>query len=177
MDHETWVKSSNYLISKTKLSYIQRVFSFLVSIFLLLLGLPWYFNSFMSGVDIGMMELSFFASLLVSILALPTLIFDWFNQFKIEEKYSFNKSSQGLWIKDKIKEILLTFILTLVVFSILAFSSEFLISRFESTWWIFCFLLFLLIQISFIFIGPAVIIPLFNKLTPLMDQSLASETG
>ena len=49
------------------------------------------------------------------ILGLPDLPFEWFNQFRLEERFGFNKSSFGLWVSDKIKGLTLGFVLMMAL--------------------------------------------------------------
>jgi len=173
MDMVTWEKSSNYLISKTKLSYLQKIISFAFISYLLIHGLPVYMNSLLISSNLGALGISFWGGLLVTILSLPSLFFDWIQQFVIEEKFGFNTSSGGLWVTDKIKEITLMLFFSFFIFSILTFSYDLLIDWFPKLWWIFSFFIFFLIQIVILFLAPRLILPLFNKLTPLEDEELA----
>lgn len=99
------------------------------------------------------------------VLSLP---FDWWSTFHLEAKFGFNKSTMTLWISDKVKGLLLS---ALIGFPIL-WGLLSLVGWIGPSWWIWGFALLFGIQLLMLVLYPKLILPLFNKLTPLPEGSL-----
>ena len=100
------------------------------------------------------------------------LIFDWYNQFILEEKYGFNKSTKKLWILDKVKGIVLGFSLSYLLLALLIWMYRLLSFELPQIWWIIVFFGIFIIQLLMMVLFPKLILPLFNKLTPLDEGEL-----
>ncbi|MCU6535082.1 hypothetical protein, partial [Klebsiella pneumoniae] len=97
------------------------------------------------------------------LLALPGLPFDWWGQFRIEARFGFNKSTAKLWLTDKLKGLLLS---VLIGFPLL-WALLSLVRWVGSAWWLWGFGLLFGFQLLMLVLYPKLILPLFNKLTPL----------
>jgi STE24 endopeptidase len=172
MDQNQWNECLEYTKAKSKFSTFQDWFSFIVLLLVLLVILPWYYTFWPHGGDLLPWEASLFATTFLICLQIPELFWDWFRQFKLEEKFGFNKSSKSLWVKDKIKGVILGFLFLYVLICFLDWLYRSLNQAFSETWWIFAFLSFFSFQLILMIIFPKFIIPLFNKLTPLEGGEL-----
>ena len=105
-------------------------------------------------------------------IQLPNLVFDWKKQFVLEEKYGFNKSTKKLWIADKLKEITIGLLFGLVLLSFLIWLYRSLSASMPDFWWTIAFGAFFAIQLLLMILWPKIILPLFNKLSPLEDGEL-----
>jgi STE24 endopeptidase len=99
-----------------------------------------------------------------------TIPFQWYSTFVIEEKYGFNKTTYKTFILDKLKGYLLAAIvggllLSLLIYSIRTIGPEFWI------WFSLVAAMFILFVNMFY---TSLILPLFNKLTPLQEGELKS---
>ncbi len=108
------------------------------------------------------LSLSFFALIFISsdILGIP---FEYYKTFVIEEKFGFNKTTPKTFFLDKLKGYVLSLIIGGALFSILIGLIHYMGSNF---WWQF----WLIAAIFMVFVNlfyTAIILPLFNKLTPL----------
>ena len=103
-----------------------------------------------------------------AILGLANLPFEWHSQFKIEHKYGFNKSTLSLWISDQFKELAIGLVIGIPMLALLLW----LFGVFQNTWWLWGFGAVAVFQIAMLIIYPRVIMPLFNKLSPLEDGEL-----
>ena len=99
------------------------------------------------------------------LLSIPGLPFDWWGQFRLEAKFGFNKSTPALWVSDQIKSTLLGLALGFP----LAWGLLALVSWVGSTWWVWGFALLFCFQLLMLVLYPKLILPLFNKLSPLPD--------
>ena len=172
MDDETWVKASNYSLSKSRFSRIQEIFGFVVFFPVFLYVFPKVFEVWpVTKVDSAWWA-AFVATALLNVLQIPGLFFDWYNQFTLEEKFGFNKSTKKLWIVDKIKGMFLGFGLSYLLLALLIWMYRTVSGASPQYWWVAAFVVFFGIQLLMMVLYPKLILPLFNKLTPLEDGEL-----
>jgi STE24 endopeptidase len=100
-----------------------------------------------------------------SIVSLPIA---WYAQFKLEDRFGFNTTTVKTWALDRLKGFLLAMLLG---FPLLVLVLK-LIEWTGPTWWIWAAAVIIVFQLLLLLIAPAVIMPLFNKFTPLPDGSL-----
>lgn len=172
MDNETWKKASNYSLSKSRFSRLQEVFGFLIFVPVFLYILPEVFKLWPVAKTDSVWWAAFVATALLNILQIPGLFFDWYNQFTLEEKFGFNKSSKKLWVIDKIKGSVLGFGLSFLLLALLIWMYRVISEASPDYWWIGSFVVFFMIQLLMMVLYPKLILPLFNKLTPLEDGEL-----
>ena len=97
-----------------------------------------------------------------------SLPFDIYQTFVVEEKFGFNKVTPGLFVVDKLKELLMGVIIGGAIIALLTFLYGWLGNMFWLAGWI------VVASIS-IFVAAfytSVILPIFNKLTPLENGEL-----
>jgi STE24 endopeptidase len=106
-------------------------------------------------------------ALVSGLLELP---FDYYKQFVLEARFGFNKMSLGLFVADLLKGALLGAAIGLpllwVILSLMEKSGQ--------LWWLYAWFVFSAFQLLLLVLYPTVIAPLFNKFTPLADDSLRS---
>lgn len=168
-DATKYTRSLEYHRTQTQFSFLSGGFTFLLTIGLLALGGYGWLDQFLRAYitnDI-LLSLAFFGVLLVAsdLLSLP---FQLYSTFVIEEKFGFNKTTLKIFIADKLKGYVLGAIvggglLTLLIYLIQWLGADF---------WIW----FGLVAAAFIlFVNmfyTSLILPLFNKLTPLPEGEL-----
>lgn len=176
IDDATYRKSVAYTLRKIDFGYLETIFSAVLSLVLVvaLLAPLYQLAESLFGLT---PELSGWAriwregAILVAIstvIGLFDLPFDWYENFRIEAQFGFNKSTQALWISDKIKGFVVGCIIGLpLLWAILAFYYAF-----PQTWWIWAQAFFVAFQLLLLVIFPKVILPLFNKLSPLPEGEL-----
>jgi STE24 endopeptidase len=112
-------------------------------------------------------SLFFFGSIFIvsDVLNMP---FEWYSTFVIEAKYGFNKMDIKTFILDKIKGYALAFLIGGLLLGLLLYLIQYLGKDF---WWIFWAItsVFMLAVNMFY---TSLIVPIFNKLTPLEDGEL-----
>jgi len=130
--------------------------------------LPWAFGRFTAtfGTSIwAMASFLFFIGIGLSILALP---FAWYAQFKLEERFGFNTTTMKTWVLDRVKGFLLA---VLLGYPLLALVLK-LIEWTGASWWLWAAAVVIAFQLLLLLIAPAIIMPLFNKFTPLSEGAL-----
>ena len=102
------------------------------------------------------------------VLGLPLEIYD---TFQIEERFGFNKTTPAIFVGDQVKALLLTAVLggaaLAGVLSILQYGGP------EA--WLYAWGAAATLLIAMVYAAPALILPLFNKMTPLEDGELRRE--
>ncbi len=172
MDEATYAKSVRYTLAKSHFGIVTGIFDTLVLALVILGGvLPALFDQVVVwGAPDAIWTRVLFILLAAVLLSIPSLPFEWWEQFRVEQQFGFNKSSAGLWITDKIKGLALLFIIgSPLLWVLLA-----LVNWAGATWWIWGFALLFGFQLLMMVLYPKVILPLFNKLTPLPEGDLRS---
>ncbi len=162
-------KAADYTIAKTKLGMLMLVVNTAVLIgFTLFGGLQLLAVSLIKLAGNGMW---YQISLLVCFAAIGSLIdlpFDYYKQFVLEEKFGFNKMTRSLFFTDMIKGTLLGAAIGLPLIWVLLT----LMDKSGALWWLYAWLVFSGFQLLMMVIFPTWIAPLFNKFTPLADETL-----
>ncbi|KAF2090674.1 CaaX prenyl protease-like protein [Saccharata proteae CBS 121410] len=172
VDQATYDKSQAYGRAKAKFGFVSGLFSQLKSLATIQydwypriwavtgIWLAKYAPSYMSG-EIGHSLLFIFTFTLIdTILGLP---FAYYQNFVMEEKFGFNKLTVKLWITDMLKGQALGVVFGVPIMS--AFLK--IIQKTGTNFFYYLWLFMLVVQLSAITIYPILIVPLFNKLSPL----------
>ena len=88
--------------------------------------------------------------------------------FGVEQRFGFNKTTPGLWLSDLFKGLLLGAVLGLPLLALVLW----LMDMGGSLWWLWAWGALVVWQLFLMAIAPNGIMPLFNKFTPLEDESL-----
>lgn len=169
IDKETYEKSVNYSLKKNQFAHKQTIFQAFFIIALILSGvLPLIYNylTVLFGLSNWAQAFVLISTLLIAFL--PALPWDVWYQFKIEQQFGFNKTTPKLWITDKLKGLLLIYILGIPLITFILY----LVNLFPNTWWIWGAVAIFGFQLLLMIVYPRLILPLFNKLTPLEEGSL-----
>ena len=166
---EVYEKSIAYTLAKSKWNRWEMIVDTFVLLAALFSGFfPWFFalitDRFGNSVWAGAGFL--FASGIL--LAAPGLPFSWHAQFRLEESFGFNTTTALLWWMDRVKGLLLGLMLG---FPLLALILK-LIERAGDFWWLWAWGSILGFQLLLTVLAPVLILPLFNKFTPLPDGPL-----
>ena len=165
-------RPSNYSLDKSRLSNWEEILGFLIFIPTFLFFFPWYFASWDTSTETSLWSCAVSVCTFFLILQFPSLPLEWYRQFVLEEKYGFNKSTLKLWLSDKLKGVVLSFVIGVPLLGLLIFLFREISIVLPNTWWILSFCIFFLIQLILMVLWPKIFLPLFNKLTPLDDGSL-----
>ena len=157
-------KSVSYTKAKTHFGMCELVYDSIILAIVVLSGLlPWLYYGFTSRLGMSLWGQSAVLCIIMLALSVPSLPFEWYSQFRLEERFGFNKSTFQLWISDKIKGM----VLGVVIAYPLLCAFLYFFQTFEQTWWIWAFVAFFSVQLLMMLLYPRLILPLFNKLAPL----------
>lgn len=163
-----YLKAGNYAVEKEKLSIVNSFVDYLLFIAWIGFGIASLEKSFFMENE-AMMSVAIVMGF-VLINAFISLPFSYYEKFVLDQKYGFNKSSVKLFIKDT----LITFIMTLVLGSLVVWGIYAIMTGFELWWlWSFAFLFGVVLLINMLF--PTVRALFFDKVTPLENEELKEE--
>ena len=162
-------KAADYTVAKTKLGTAAMLFSSAVLIgFTLLGGLQWLSSTLLAATGPGMVFQIGLIALFGVVSGVLDLPFDWYRQFVLEQRFGFNKMTPGLWLADMAKGVLLGAAIGLPLLWVVLT----LMDKAGALWWFYAWLVWSGFQLLMMVLFPTVIAPLFNKFTPLADDSL-----
>lgn len=169
VDELTYRRSVNYTLAKSRFGEVVTLFDAVLLIGLLFSGvLSWAFGKFMAAFGTSVLPMAgflFATGVASSIVGLP---FACYAQFRLEDRFGFNTTTVKTWVLDRLKGFLLA---VLLGFPLLALVLK-LIEWAGPNWWIWAAAVVIVFQLLLLLIAPALIMPLFNKFTPLPEGSL-----
>lgn len=170
MDTSTYAKSVAYTLERARFGVLTEIFDTLVLALVVFGGvLPALFEAMAGwGAPGAGWVRALFILLAGVLMSIPSLPFDWWETFRLEAKYGFNQSTSQLWLMDKLKGLLLAFVIGFPLLWVLLK----LVQWVGDAWWLWGFAVIFGFQLLMIVLYPKLILPLFNKLTPLPDGEL-----
>ena len=169
IDEPTYQKSVAYTLAKGRLGNIEGAWGTAVLLVVLFSGvLPWacqYFTLELGQSAWAMAAFIFATALATSLAGWP---FDWYAQFRLEQKFGFNHSTPTIWWSDRLKGLLLAmalgYPLLVLILKIVQWTGAW--------WWLWAWSVVLGFQFLMSVLAPVLILPLFNKFTPLPEGGL-----
>ena len=171
-DSDKYQKAKNYKIERGKISLLNSSISFVITLLMLFFfgfGLiSEYAVSFSDSSIIQSCIFFMIFHLLTTFLGMP---FSYYSTFFIEEKYGFNKTTLKTFIVDKIKGLFISSLFIIVLTSLAVVSIEY----FSTGFWIWLWIGLSLFMVFLNMFYADLIVPIFNKLTPLENGELRSK--
>jgi STE24 endopeptidase len=169
MDEATYAKSVHYTLAKGRLEQIEGAWGLVVLLVVLFSGLlPWGFQEFTQRLGTSAWAMAAFLLVAALALSLPGLPLEWYDQFRLEERFGFNTTTQKLWWMDRLKGLLLSVALGYPLLALILKLVEWM----GPWWWLWAWGALLGFQLLMLVLAPVLILPLFNKFTPLPEGSL-----
>lgn len=168
-DQKEYAKSQEYKKENYNFSKITSTFSLVITLsFFLFDGFQ-----FVDELARGISSNEIFVTLIfLGIIALGSDLlntpFSYYKTFVIEEKFGFNKSTKKTFFLDKIKGLLLMVVLGGLILSLITF----FYLKTENMFWIYTWILISIFSIFINLFYSSLIVPLFNKQTPLEEGEL-----
>lgn len=168
-DSDNYAKQQSYEKEKLRLSIVESTFSsILILTFFSFKGFG-QLQVFVAGIsnNLILQTLMFFGvlGLVALILSIPISYYD---KFTIEEKYGFNKSTKGLFVLDILKSILLSVVIGSAILALITW----LYMLNPKVFWITALVVMLLFSLIMNALYSTIILPLFNKKSPLPEGEL-----
>lgn len=171
MDVEKLEKARAYLRVNARFGIIQSTVSLVVLlVFWAFGGFAWLdeLSRSMTKSSVGA-GLVFLSLLLLgqSLIGLPFSIYD---TFVIEQKFGFNRSTPGTFVMDRVKGLVLAVVIGLP----LGAAVLWIFGNVPNAW-LWAWLVVTAFQLILTYLAPSLIMPLFNKFTPMPDGELKQQ--
>ena len=170
-EYQNWL---NYTMENHRFSMIGNIVNTTIFVLMLLFGLFPLLRGIsedVSGIfDIQILLFMGMYFLITFIIGIP---FGYYRTFSIEERYGFNKTTKKTYVFDKIKQLLLTIVFGGGLIYLLTTLYTHVGNLFYVLTWASIVGIMLLVQMLYV----RVIIPMFNKLTPLEEGELKELIG
>lgn len=169
MDEATYARSVEYTLARSRFGLFSDTFGVIVLLVVLFSGvLPAAFGLVQQNTGGSAWIMAAFLFLVGVALTLPGLPVDWWEQFKLEQSFGFNTMTQKTWWLDRLKVLLLAAALGYPLLVLLLKFVEWT----GDGWWLWAWAALLAFQFLMMVLAPVLIMPLFNKFTPLPEGSL-----
>lgn len=175
---EKFASSQSYGLDKISFAMISSSYDTFETVLFLLLGfLPYIWDKSVQLGDIyfgyteshNEIKISLiFLALIILVGTITSLPFELYSTFNIEKKHGFNKQTPMLFVTDKLKGLMLTFVIGGPFVALLLKIIKWGGTHFYVYAWAFMFLFSLFMMTAV----PVFIMPLFNKYEPLEDGDL-----
>ena len=166
---EAHQKAADYTLAKSRVNLIDLALDAVTLLGWTLLGGLDALNQLTLGwMDPGMAQqivLVLGFTLVGGLIGLPLSLYQTFG---IEQRFGFNNTTPKLWLNDLAKGLLVGLVLGLPILWLVLW----LMQTGGSLWWLYAWSALVVYQLFVMWIAPNVIMPLFNKFTPLEDASL-----
>jgi len=174
-------KAADYTVAHTRFGRIEDVYGAVLLLFWTVGGgLEWIdhvWSGFGWGELVSGTGFMLSAFVIMGLLELPMSVYQ---TFVIENRFGFNKITPGLFLVDLVKKTLLLGILG----APLILAALWLMQETGALWWLYVWLLWSGFTLLLVWAYPTLIAPIFNKFTPLKEdsvrqriQSLLERTG
>src|SRR5262245_12085881 len=140
MDETTYKRTVEYTLVRNRFAVVEATWSAVVLLALLLSGLlPRAYEGLVQCLGGSVFAEAGALLVILIALAVPDLPLDWWAQFRLEERFGFNTSTQRLWWLDRVKGLLL--IIVLIYPLLLAFLV--LVGWVGAWWWVWAWAVWL----------------------------------
>ena len=170
-DHQ---KAADYTLAKAKIAQIGILIDAAVLLGWTLLGGLSALNALvLAFMEPGLWQQVVLVLAFTLVGGLIDLPMSLYQTFVLEQKFGFNKMTWKLWLSDAIKGLLLGLLLGVPLIAMVLW----LMQAGGAYWWLWTWCALVFWQLFLMAIAPNVIMPLFNKFTPLEDEVLKSRVN
>ena len=168
-------KAADYTVAKNRLGMLEALVHAAALLVFTLGGLiQWLSQAWARAFDAG--SLAHGTALLLSVFFLQALIglpATLARIFGVEARFGFNRMTLGLFLVDLAKHTLVALALGVP----LLVAVLWLMGLADEQWWLYVWALWLAYSVVMMMVYPALILPLFNKFTPLAQGELAERVA
>ena len=165
-------KAADYTVAKARLGIIDTLLDAAILLVLTLGGaLQWLSTLWERAFPVE--SLWHGTALILTVLLLKGLIglpLDLYRIFVVEERFGFNRITLKLYFTDALKHLLVGAVLGIPLLLVILW----LMNAAGSLWWLYAWVVLVAYSLFLQMVYPAVVMPLFNKFSPLTDPVLAA---
>ena len=171
-DAEKYKKQQEYFKTNNRFGAVSDIFNFIVIMLMFFFfGFAFVDNIARDCTDNWMLISLIFFGILYFANEIISIPFEWYQTFSIEERFGFNKMTPKIFCLDLVKEWLMTIILGGSIAALLMLFYQYTGKYF----WIIAWVVVAIINIFMMMFYSSLILPLFNKQTPLPEGELRTE--
>ena len=167
---ESHQKAADYSSAKTRLMLLEGLAQAILLLALTIGGGLQYIDTAWRGIlpehEIIRGALVILSALLVS--SLIDIPFDYYKSFVIDARFGFNKMTPKMFFTDMVKHSIVGFVLGAPIL----FAALWLMQGAGDYWWLYLWIVWSAFNLLMLAIYPTFIAPMFNKFSPLTDESL-----
>jgi len=167
-------KAADYTLEKARVGLIDLALDAATLLGWTLLGGLHFLNQItlqLMGAGMGQQVVLVLAFMVVGgLIGLPLSLYQ---TFSVEQRFGFNKTTPALWVGDLLKGIAVGLVLGLPILWLVLWLME----AGGAWWWVWAWGALVAYQLFVMWIAPNVIMPLFNKFTPLEDETLKARVN
>jgi STE24 endopeptidase len=168
-DAEKYKKAQMYLRETTGFSLLTDTLTTTITVIFILLGGFNLFDTAARSFELGSILTGLiYIGLLLTASGVLSLPFSAYATFVIEARYGFNRATVKTFCSDIVKICLLSIILGGPLLALVLWFFETAGERA----WLYCWAALCVFQLFLLFAAPILILPLFNKFTPMPDGAL-----
>jgi len=170
-DEARYARSQEYLRENTVFGLWEEAVSKIILTALIFSGAFGFLDNFAREVTSGPVTAGLF--FMASLYLLSKLLY-WplaaYHTFVIEAKYGFNRTTPKTFALDALKGVALTAVIGLPILALVLW----FFGKYPQTGWLYVWGALSAVSVFLMFIAPVVIMPLFNKFSPLAEGPLRS---
>jgi len=171
---ESHRKAAAYTIARQRLAMLEAAVGVALLIALTLLGgVQAIAAAVAGGLGSGLAAQVAIVACVALVLGAVDLPFEWYRQFRVEERFGFNRMTPRLFFVDLLKSLLVGTALGLPLLALVLW----LMDAAGSYWWLYAWAAWVGFNALILVLYPTVIAPLFNRFEPLADGDLAARIG
>lgn len=177
-DKKKYKQAKQYAISKNKIGLLSSTTSFLLVVSLLVFNGYGYIDQLVNSFSLNLflpfeinnsfIESGIFFLILFTLNLIISIPFSFYNTFVIEENFGFNKTSKSTFFFDIIKSSMLS----ILIGGFLLFLALYLFDSLNDGFWLYLWIGLSLLMVFINMFYADLIVPIFNKLTPLENGEL-----
>ena len=177
-DKKKYKQAKQYAISKNKIGLLSSTTSFLLVVSFLVFNGYGYIDQLVNSFSLNLflpfeinnsfIESGIFFLILFTLNLIISIPFSYYNTFVIEENFGFNKTSKSTFFFDIIKSSMLS----ILIGGFLLFLALYLFDSLNDGFWLYLWIGLSLLMVFINMFYADLIVPIFNKLTPLENGEL-----
>lgn len=168
-DSDTYSRQQSYQKAKSSLGWVSRCIEFLILVLLLSTGaIGWYYGLCAKWLTNPYCATSCFFATYVLLSQLIDAPLAYYSVFVIEERFGFNKSTKLRFVTDQLKAVAISLVVTVGLCDLILYIYELV----ADALWLWGSLVCTVIMVLFTAAYSVLIVPMFNKQTPLADGDL-----
>ena len=165
-------RAADYTLAKGRFSLLSAAFAAAVLVGWTLLGGLDALNQWvLAAVQPRLGDLGYQLALLAAFALVGAAIelpFEWWDTFRLEQRFGFNRMTPKLFVADLLKNTVVAAVIGLPLAALVLW----LMARAGAWWWLWAWGVWMGFNLLLLVIYPTLIAPLFNKFEPLADGAL-----